>query len=80
MVLGKPLKELCKYPLAAAVASVAASANTGTTGYLIGCGAFIELAIMAAAERGIGVNVEMFPNGEPASNELPKGVVFARLT
>jgi hypothetical protein len=46
---------------------------------LIGCGAFIELAIIAAAEKGFAVKVELFPNGEPALNQLPKGAVFARL-
>jgi hypothetical protein len=46
---------------------------------LIGCGAFIELAVMAAAQRGVGVTVNLFPSGEPAVNELPKGCVVARL-
>jgi hypothetical protein len=46
---------------------------------LIGCGAFLELAIQAAAERGYGVDATLFPNGEPALSELPKGSVFARL-
>jgi hypothetical protein len=46
---------------------------------LIGCGAFIELAVIAAAERGYRVRVEPFPNGEPASQELPGGSVVARL-
>ncbi len=46
---------------------------------LIGCGAFIELAVIAAAERGYRVRVESFPDGEPASQELPGGFVVARL-
>ena len=46
---------------------------------LIGCGAFIELAVIAAAERGHRVQVEAFPDGEPAANELPGGLAVARL-
>jgi hypothetical protein len=46
---------------------------------LIGCGAFLELAIQAAAERGFAIDATLFPNGEPALSELPKGAVFARL-
>jgi hypothetical protein len=46
---------------------------------LIGCGAFIELAVMAAAQRGHRVRVEPFPDGEPGANELPGGHVVARL-
>jgi hypothetical protein len=46
---------------------------------LIGCGAFIELAVIAAAERGVRVQVEAFPDGEPGSKELPGGYVVARL-
>ncbi len=46
---------------------------------LIGCGAFIELAVIAAAERGYRVRVESFPEGEPASQELPGGYIVARL-
>jgi hypothetical protein len=46
---------------------------------LIGCGAFIELAVMAAAERGFRVQVELFPEGEPAATELPGGRPVARL-
>lgn len=46
---------------------------------LIGCGAFIELAVIAAAERGYRVRVEPFPNGEPPPLELPGGSVVARL-
>ncbi len=40
---------------------------------LIGCGAFIELAAIAAAQRGISVKVDLFPGGPPADQELPKG-------
>jgi hypothetical protein len=46
---------------------------------LIGCGAFIELAVMAAAERGHRVSVQTFPAGEPGLNELPGNRVVARL-
>ena len=46
---------------------------------LIGCGAFIELAVIAAAQRGHRVRVEPFPEGEPGANELPGGHVVARL-
>jgi hypothetical protein len=46
---------------------------------LIGCGAFIELAVIAAAERGFRVRVDAFPQGEPAANELPGGAVVAKL-
>lgn len=47
---------------------------------LIGCGAFLELAIQAAAERGYAVEVSLFPGGEPSLTDLPKNTVFARLT
>lgn len=46
---------------------------------LIGCGAFIELARLAAAERGVALQVQVFPDGEPAATELPGGRVVARL-
>jgi hypothetical protein len=46
---------------------------------LIGCGAFIELAVIAAAELGYRVRVDAFPAGEPAAKELPGGAVVARL-
>ena len=46
---------------------------------LIGCGAFIELAVIAAAERGYLATVELFPNGVPANNQLPGGSVVARI-
>ncbi len=46
---------------------------------LIGCGAFIELAVMAAAERGYRVQVQAFPDGEPGLTQLPGGSVVARL-
>jgi hypothetical protein len=46
---------------------------------LIGCGAFIELAVVAAAERGYRVRVEPFPAGEPGLRELPGSRVVARL-
>ena len=47
---------------------------------LIGCGAFIELAVIAAAQRGYRVQVDLFPQGEPAARELPGGRPVARLT
>ncbi len=46
---------------------------------LIGCGAFIELAVIAAAQRGYRVQVLPFPDGEPAAGELPGGYAVARL-
>lgn len=46
---------------------------------LVGCGAFIELAVIAAAERGYAVQVIHFPKGEPSLNELPGGSVVATL-
>jgi hypothetical protein len=46
---------------------------------LIGCGAFIELAVMAAAQRGHRVQVLLWPQGEPAGNALPGGSAVARL-
>ena len=46
---------------------------------LIGCGAFIELAVIAAAQRGIAVKVELFPSGSPSEQELPKGSRVATL-
>ena len=46
---------------------------------LIGCGAFIELAVIAAAQRGVSVKVELFPGGAPADQELPKGSRVATL-
>lgn len=47
---------------------------------LIGCGAFIELAVIAAAERGHAVTVTPFPKGAPAARSLPAGTVVATLT
>ena len=47
---------------------------------LVGCGAFIELAVIAAARRGLAVSVVNFPSGVPAPSELPKGVRVATLT
>ncbi|MCA3220918.1 MAG: twin-arginine translocation pathway signal protein [Burkholderiales bacterium] len=46
---------------------------------LIGCGAFIELAIIAAAERGHAVTLTPFPQGAPAARTLPAGTVVATL-
>ena len=47
---------------------------------LVGCGAFVELAVIAAAQRGLAVSVATFPRGVPAPNELPKGIRVATLT
>lgn len=47
---------------------------------LVGCGAFIELAVIAAARRGLAVSVSAFPRGAPAPEELPKGTRVATLT
>jgi hypothetical protein len=46
---------------------------------LVGCGAFIEMAVIAAAERGHRVQVTAFPQGAPSLRELPGGVVVATL-
>jgi hypothetical protein len=46
---------------------------------LIGCGAFIELAVIAAAERGVAVDVQLFPDGAPAVDALPRGTRVAVL-
>lgn len=46
---------------------------------LIGCGAFLELAVIAAAQRGVSVKIELFPDGAPADLELPKGSRVATL-
>jgi hypothetical protein len=46
---------------------------------LIGCGAFIELAVIAAAQRGVLVKVELFPGGAPADQALPTGSRVATL-
>ena len=47
---------------------------------LIGCGAFIELAVIAAAQRGLAVAVDAFPQGAPAATALPQGHRVATLT
>jgi hypothetical protein len=46
---------------------------------LIGCGAFLELAVIAAAERGVAVEVQLFPDGAPAADALPRGTRVAVL-
>lgn len=46
---------------------------------LIGCGAFLELAVIAAAQRGVSVKLELFPDGAPADQALPKGSRVATL-
>jgi hypothetical protein len=40
---------------------------------LIGCGAFLELALIAAAERGVAVDLQRFPDGAPDGERLPPG-------
>lgn len=47
---------------------------------LVGCGAFIELAVIAASARGYRVTVDLFPQGAPPTNQLPGGTVVARLS
>jgi hypothetical protein len=46
---------------------------------LIGCGGFIELATIAASQRGYRVQVDLWPQGEPAADSLPSNSVVARL-
>ena len=46
---------------------------------LIGCGTFIELAVIAAAQRGAAVQVRLLPDGAPAATVLPKGTRVATL-
>ncbi len=46
---------------------------------IVGCGAFIELAVIAATERGLRVDVQAFPDGAPAADQLPGAVRVARL-
>jgi hypothetical protein len=46
---------------------------------LIGCGAFVELAAIAAAQRGLAVTIDWFPGGTPAAEALPKGTRVATL-
>lgn len=46
---------------------------------LIGCGAFIELAVIAGAQLGYRVEVQAFPNGVPDFRSLPGGSTVARL-
>jgi len=46
---------------------------------LIGCGAFLELAVIAAAQRGVPVKIELFPRGAPGEQDLPKGSRVATL-
>jgi hypothetical protein len=47
---------------------------------LVGCGAFVELAAIAAAQRGQAVSVVPFPRGAPAPNELPREIRVATIT
>jgi hypothetical protein len=46
---------------------------------LVGCGAFVELAVIAASQRGHAVTVEAFPDGAPAATSLPRGTRVATL-
>ena len=47
---------------------------------LIGCGAFLELAVIAGAQRGLGVDMRLLPDGAPSGTALPKGTRVATLT
>ena len=47
---------------------------------LIGCGAFLELALIAAAQRGLRVDLRLLPDGAPAATALPKGTRIATLS
>ena len=47
---------------------------------VLGCGAFIELAVIAAAQRGYAVVVDAFPGGAPAADQLPGSTRVATLT
>jgi hypothetical protein len=46
---------------------------------LVGCGAFIELAVVAASQRGVAVQVQLFPDGAPGADALPGGTRVATL-
>lgn len=46
---------------------------------LIGCGAFLELAVIAAAQRGVLAKLDIFPAGAPSDQALPKGSRVATL-
>ncbi len=46
---------------------------------LVGCGAFVELAVIAARELGQNVEVTLFPAGAPSAAALPKGTLVAQL-
>jgi hypothetical protein len=47
---------------------------------VVGCGTFVELAVIAAAQRGVAVTVTPFPQGAPAPGTLPRrGTVVATL-
>ena len=47
---------------------------------LIGCGAFLELAVIAAAQRGLAVGLRLLPDGAPPATALPAGTRVATLT
>lgn len=47
---------------------------------LIGCGAFLELAMIAGAQRGMRVDMRLLPDGAPSGTALPKGTRIATLT
>lgn len=46
---------------------------------LVGCGAFVELAVIAAAQRGVALAVQPFLDGAPAERALPAGTRVATL-
>lgn len=47
---------------------------------LIGCGAFLELAVIAGAQQGIKVDAKPLPDGAPTATALPGGTRMATLT
>ncbi len=46
---------------------------------LVGCGAFVELAVIAASQRGRAVTVTAFPDGAPSPTAMPRGTRVATL-
>lgn len=46
---------------------------------LVGCGAFVELAVIAASQRGRAVSVTAFPDGAPSPTAMPRGTRVATL-
>ena len=46
---------------------------------LIGCGAFLELAVIAGAQQGVHVDARLLPDGATAATALPAGTRVATL-